>query len=90
MTSCRSDDDLRSIAQEQPKTPAIRNSGCRLVELVEPIFQVFDVCDARFLVPKAVIVHCPSVTPLNGDRRHAALNRATEVAEPIEIATRVQ
>ena len=90
MTRCRSNDDLRSIAQKHPKTPAIRDSGCCLVELVEPILQVFDVCDARFLVPKAVLVHYPPVTPHNGDRRQRALNRAAEVAEPMEIDTRVQ
>jgi hypothetical protein len=67
MTGGSSDDAVPSIAKKYAETSAVRDSGCVLIELVESIFEVVDVCEARLLVLKALIGQCrPPVVSSNG------------------------
>ena len=58
MTGGSGDDGVPGIAKKYAETSPVRDSGCVLVELVESIFEVVDVREARLLVSKTLIGQC--------------------------------
>lgn len=55
MAGCSSNDALFRVAEEDTKAPAIRDSSCGLVELVDSIFEILDGRQVRLDMLKVMI-----------------------------------